>query len=162
MTSDKFLIKRSRVRHHNLSVARVEPHQRTNLLIRSITALNLPVTPLLHADTGAVLTGELVVIAGSHCHVPGVVRATGVIVDLPCLGTEHQGPCRGRAHRLEILVLAAPRIPLGSYWVKPSQSIRDTVLHHNIYIAFLPNCHRSHFANVLEISGRGRQKVFIF
>ena len=107
--------------HHHLTVAGVETDQSAGLLIRSISALNLPVTPLIHADTGAVLTGELVVIAGSHCHVAGVLRATGVIVDLPGLGTQHQGACRGRAHRLEILVDLALSFPLGASRVIPEQ-----------------------------------------
>ena len=93
------------------------------LLIRSIPALNLAVTPDLHADTGAVLAGELVVIAGSHCHVPAVLRATGVIGDLPGGGPQQQGPCRGRADCLEIVVLGAPGSPLGSVRVIPAQSV---------------------------------------
>ena len=73
---------------HHLAVAGVEAHQRAGLLIRAVTALNLAVTASLHADTGAVLAGELVVIAGGHGHVPAVLRPTGVVVDLPGLGSE--------------------------------------------------------------------------
>ena len=108
--------------HHNIAVAGVEAHQSAGLLIRAISALNLAVTPLLHADAGAVLTGELLVIAGSHCHVAGVLRATGVIVDLPGLGTQQQGPCRGRAHRLEMFVDLALTSPLGASRVIPKHS----------------------------------------
>ena len=48
------------------------------LLIRAVIALNLPVAPVLHVDSRAVLTRELVVIAGSECQVPSVLRAAGV------------------------------------------------------------------------------------
>ena len=107
--------------HHNLTVAGVETDQSAGLLIRSISALNPAVTPLLHADTGAVLAGELVVIAGSHCHVPAVLRAAGVIVDLPGLGTEQKGACRGRTHGLEMLVDLALTSPLGASRVIPEE-----------------------------------------
>ena len=110
-------------RHHNIAVAGAETHQNTGLLIRAISTLNLTVTSLLHADTGAVLAGELVVSAGRHCHVPAVLRATGVIGDLPGGGPQQQGPCRGRAHCLEIVVLGAPGSPLGSGRVIPAQSV---------------------------------------
>ena len=74
------------------------------LLVRAISALNPPVTPFLHADTGTVLAGELVVSAGRHGHVPAVLRPAAVIVDLPGLGSEQERSCRGRAESLEISV----------------------------------------------------------
>ena len=98
--------------HHHLAVAGIQPHQSAVLLVGAISALDLPVAPLLHADTGAVPAGELVLTAGGHCHVPAVVRATAVIVDLPGLGPQQEGACRGRAHGIEIRVLGASRFPL--------------------------------------------------
>ena len=77
--------------HHHVAVAGVEPHQSAGLLVRAVSALNLPVTASLHADTGAVLAGELVVTAGRHGHVPPVVRPTGVVVDLPGLSSKKEG-----------------------------------------------------------------------
>ena len=98
--------------YHNLTVAGVETDQSAGLLIRSISALNPAVTPLLHADTGAVLAGELVVIAGGHGHVPAVLRPTGVVVDLPGLSPEQERSCRGRADSLEMFVDLALSSPL--------------------------------------------------
>ena len=105
--------------HHHLAVAGVEAHQSAGLLVRAVSALNLAVTPLLHADTGAVLAGELVVIAGGHGHVPAVLRPTGVVVDLPGLGAEQERSCRGRANSLEMFVDLALSSPLGGRRVKP-------------------------------------------
>ena len=107
--------------HHNLTVAGVETDQSAGLLIRSISALDPAVTPLLHADTGAVLAGELVVIAGRHGHVPAVVRPTGVVVDLPGLSPEHEGGSRGRAHSQEMFVDLALTSPLRGRWVEPAK-----------------------------------------
>ena len=90
--------------HHHFAVARVEAHHGAGLLVRAVLALDLAVAPLLHADTGAVLAGELVLTAGGHCHVPAVLRATAVIVDLPGLGPQQEGACRGKAHSLEMSV----------------------------------------------------------
>ena len=98
--------------HHHLTVAGVETDQSAGLLIRSITTLNLAVTPLLHADTGAVLAGELVVIAGGHGHVPAVLRPAAVVVDLPGLSPEQERSCRGRAHGIKTVRILAPRFPL--------------------------------------------------
>ena len=74
-------------RYDDFVVAGVEKHQLAVLLVRAVPVqtLDLPITSLLHADTETVLAGELVVAAGRHCHVPTVVRPTGVVVDLPGL-----------------------------------------------------------------------------
>ena len=104
---------------HNIAVAWVEAHHGAGLLVRAVLTLTLAVAPLLHTDTGAVLTGELVVVACCHRHVPAVLRPTGVIVDLPGLGTEQERACRGRANRLEMFVDFALTSPLGAGWVKP-------------------------------------------
>ena len=97
---------------HNIAVAWVEAHHGAGLLVRAVLTLTLAVAPLLHTDTGAVLTGELVVVACCHRHVPAVLRATAVIVDLPGLSTQQERACRGRAHSIKIMVLGASRFPL--------------------------------------------------
>ena len=107
--------------HHHVAVAGVEPHQSAGLLVRAVSALNLPVTASLHADTGAVLAGELVVIAGGHGHVPAVLRPTGVVVDLPGLSPEHEGGSRGRAHSQEMFVDLALTSPLRGRRVEPAK-----------------------------------------
>ena len=108
-------------RHHHIAVAGVEAHQSAGLLVGAVSAVDLAVTASLHADTGAVLAGELVVSAGRHGHVPPVVRPTGVVVDLPVLSPEHEGGSRGRAHSQEMFVDLALTSPLRGRRVEPAK-----------------------------------------
>ena len=127
--------------HHHLAVAGIQPHQSAVLLVGAISALDLPVAPLLHADTGAVLAGELVLTAGGHCHVPAVLRATAVIVDLPGLGPQQEGASRGRAHSQEVLVGLALTSPLGGGWVKPGNVLFSVIKRQTTPVS--PDCYGS-------------------
>ena len=111
-------------RHHHLAVSWVQLHQDTLILIRPISALNLPVTPVLHVDTGPVLTRELVVIAGGEGHVPHVLRAAGIPDEMPSVSPQEEGACRRPAVGIELRVSRAPSFPQGAHGVKPRGTSR--------------------------------------
>ena len=67
------------------------------------------------------MAGELVLTAGGHRHVLAVLRATAVIEDLPGLGPQQKGACRGRAHSQEVLVGLALTSPLRGRRVEPAK-----------------------------------------
>ena len=106
-------------RHHHLAVTWVQLHQNTVILIRPISALDLPVTPVLHVDTRPVLTRELVLIAGGQRHVPPVLRAAGIPHEMPSVSPQEEGACRRPAVGIELRVSRAPSLPQGAHGVKP-------------------------------------------